>query len=328
MFLFAQQDAVHFSPWFLSILAVVFMAFFYVWLILAGRISKGRSILPAYQPRRPVSWTGLDLLVIFFFYLTISSLAGIGRPVSQRYFLELTGANAILKPNESQPAVERKADEEKTAAHPLAQLLKNKDMKVLALCAIVGAGIVPIAEETLFRLLLQGWLESAERGWRRRWRGAIRKLPRGILPILAVSLFFASLHFRKAKTESEPSNLFFDMFLLGVIHLLVIGFAWLWVRRRAGATAQDLGWDASKFGGDVLAGIAAFFAVVVPIFAIQIVFGAYLLPIEYAPDPISIFFFAVVLGTLYFRTHRLVPSIVMHAMLNGFSLAMAWSMMK
>jgi membrane protease YdiL (CAAX protease family) len=40
------------------------------------------------------------------------------------------------------------------------------------------------------------------------------------------------------------------------------------------------------------------------------------------------FFFAVVLGIVYFRTHRLVPSIVMHVVFNGVMLTAAWYVLK
>jgi len=39
---------------------------------------------------------------------------------------------------------------------------------------------------------------------------------------------------------------------------------------------------------------------------------------------VPLFFFALVLGTLYYRTHRLLPLIVLHAALNGTSLLLAW----
>lgn len=39
-------------------------------------------------------------------------------------------------------------------------------------------------------------------------------------------------------------------------------------------------------------------------------------------DPIPLFFLALCLGYLYYRTHRIIPCIVMHALFNAFSLAM------
>jgi hypothetical protein len=46
----------------------------------------------------------------------------------------------------------------------------------------------------------------------------------------------------------------------------------------------------------------------------------------YGPDPIPLFFLALVLGYLYFRTHRIVPSIVAHALFNAFAMGQLWWM--
>ena len=49
-----------------------------------------------------------------------------------------------------------------------------------------------------------------------------------------------------------------------------------------------------------------------------------ILPKTVAPDPVTLFFFAAVMGIIYFRTHRVVPSIVMHVAFNALNLAAAW----
>lgn len=45
----------------------------------------------------------------------------------------------------------------------------------------------------------------------------------------------------------------------------------------------------------------------------------------YGPDPIPIFLLALALGFLYQRTHRLIASITLHALLNGTSLFLLWA---
>ena len=46
--------------------------------------------------------------------------------------------------------------------------------------------------------------------------------------------------------------------------------------------------------------------------------------VGYGPDPIPLFLLALVLGYTYQRTHRIVPSIVTHALFNGMSLFALW----
>jgi membrane protease YdiL (CAAX protease family) len=46
--------------------------------------------------------------------------------------------------------------------------------------------------------------------------------------------------------------------------------------------------------------------------------------IGYGPEPVPLFFLALILGYVYQRTHRIVPSIVAHALFNGASLFALW----
>ena len=47
-------------------------------------------------------------------------------------------------------------------------------------------------------------------------------------------------------------------------------------------------------------------------------------PLGQGVAPVSLFPLGVALGYLYQRTHRLTPSLVCHALFNGFSLGMLW----
>ena len=42
------------------------------------------------------------------------------------------------------------------------------------------------------------------------------------------------------------------------------------------------------------------------------------------PAPVPLFFLALVLGYLYHQTHRLLPSLVVHALLNGSTFLTLW----
>jgi membrane protease YdiL (CAAX protease family) len=49
--------------------------------------------------------------------------------------------------------------------------------------------------------------------------------------------------------------------------------------------------------------------------------------VGYGPDPIPLFLLALIMGYVYQRTHRLVPSMVTHALFNGMSLFALWRVM-
>jgi len=59
-----------------------------------------------------------------------------------------------------------------------------------------------------------------------------------------------------------------------------------------------------------------------PIFISSLLFAA--AHYGYGPDPIPIFFLAIILGYVYQRTHRIVPCIVAHAMFNSLAMLILW----
>ncbi len=61
-----------------------------------------------------------------------------------------------------------------------------------------------------------------------------------------------------------------------------------------------------------------------PITISAILFG--LAHFGYGPEPIPLFFLGLILGYLYQRTHRIVPSIVAHAIFNLFTMIVLWRM--
>lgn len=168
---------------------------------------------------------------------------------------------------------------------------------------------------------------------------------------------------------------------------LTIGFALIWLVRRTGAEASDLGWPRETLGRDVRIGLVAFAAVSAPVYALQLFLSQFssqqhpiiealgkdpsgwlyglagLSVVVVAPPaeefffrgllqgwleargwrhgaivftslffavmhwghgmaPVPLFFFSLGLGWLYQRTHRLLPSIVVHFCLNACSLAL------
>jgi membrane protease YdiL (CAAX protease family) len=208
-----------------------------------------------------------------------------------------------------------------SAANPVVQLLAMKNWATLLLGGASVIIIAPVAEEFFFRVLLQGWLEKVERAWRRRLPTFRRWMPSAAGPVLISSFVFASQHFRKQAPVVD-----LDVFTLllacdGIIKIISIIFTVLFLRWRVGATAADLGWAPENILPDLRLGLVTFAAILVPIYG-SVIVASQLLSKEFAPDPISIFFFAIALGLLYNRTHRAAPSIALHMALNATSLAM------
>jgi membrane protease YdiL (CAAX protease family) len=278
------------------------------WARVAARFWHRQPVL-AYQPRRPVPWQVTDLALVVVFYLIVQSgMVGL--------------AGVVLGSGGTQsPAVYGSG--ESTTEHVVGQLIAQGNVWVLLLCGISAVVVAPITEEFLFRVLLQGWLEALRRRLRRQMPTLWRLIPNGAGPIVLTSVLFASMHFR---VETPQINADYLVVLLAgdaVARVLTLAFAVVLLRWRVGATAADLGWAPRKIPSDIKLGLAAFAAVAAPVYAMQLGLR-FVLPEYIAPDPFPLFFLAVALGVLYYRTHRIAPLIVLHAVLNGTSLALAW----
>lgn len=62
-----------------------------------------------------------------------------------------------------------------------------------------------------------------------------------------------------------------------------------------------------------------------PVLTTSILFAA--AHVGSGPAPVPLFFLSLVLGYLYYRTHRILPCIVLHMCLNGCSMFVAWQML-
>lgn len=272
-----------------------------VWVIVL--FGRRRPLIP-YQPRRPVLWRLPDLLVILVFYLGVQGVA-------------LWIARAALGEKDLQTVAVYNPEQD-TAIHGVARLMAEGSLWIFALCIVAVVIIAPVVEEFFFRLLLQGWLERAEVRRRKQMPSLRRLLPRGTVPILLSALIFARLHFRVAGPQLQQSFLAFLLVSNVVAGLLTVAFAVGWLYWHTGVTALDLGWDRRQLWSDVRLGLLSFLAVAPPIYLLQYTLNQFL-PNYLAPDPFTLFFLALALGYLYFRTHRLLPAIVVHAALNTAS---------
>lgn len=278
------------------------------WAAIIECLASGKPVLP-YQPRRRVPWQIWDVLAIVVFYIVgtmiLISLA--------QHFLHLD-ANEF-----SGDAAQKRIG----TIHPIVQLLVEKNWAAIFTCGIIAIVIAPVAEEFFFRVLLQGWLEKVERTWRRRLPRLRRRMPLAAAPIFISSIIFASQHFRTAAPELSTDYLIVLLSCESTARIMSLLFGILFLHWRVGAKAADFGWEPDKLLADVRLGLFTFMAIAVPIFMCRII-AAQLLPDMFAPDPIPIFFFAIALGLLYNRTHRVMPPIALHMALNATSLAMVF----
>lgn len=291
---------------FFTVLALAVWAFIVTWTFVIKRMRRRKPVI-AYRPRRTAPWRAIDLAMVALIFLVLQSCV---------FFLarEYLGPDAMRAPSVYNP-------EEATTQHTLLQLINGGNVWVLLTCGFSAIVAAPIAEEFLFRVVLQGWLESLEHRYRRRMPTLRRWFPRAFLPVAVASFLFAMMHFR---TVGAPMNERLTVFLLAgnaVVGLLTLALTVGFLKWSRGATVADFGWSPRTFFRDVWLGLVSFAAVIIPLFALQLALIS-ILPKYVSADPIALFFFATILGTLYYRTHSAMPSIVLHAALNATSFTM------
>ena len=295
------------TSWLLPAMAFALWASLATCTLVVMRLRRGLPVV-RYQPRRPVPWRGIDLLLVLVFYLSaIMLLAGLAKPI--------LGPEIVREPASYDV-------EKSSASHTIAMLFAEGDAWVLLLCGLSAVVLAPVVEEFLFRLLLQGCLETAGRRLRPKMPTLRRWVPGAIGPIAITSYLFALMHFR---VQRPIRHLSYHVYVVAgslVVGVLVMAFAICLLRFRAGATAEDFGFVPDKLLADVGLGMLAFAGLAAPTYAAMLLLGS-LLPKYLAPDPFVLYFFSLALGILYYRTHRIVPAIVLHMSLNATSLAMA-----
>jgi membrane protease YdiL (CAAX protease family) len=230
-------------------------------------------------------------------------------------------AEEVLGPGLTRAPMIQNLDQS-SAAHVVARLLEQSSVVVLLICGLSAVVISPVVEEFMFRVLLQGWLEAGQRRLRPAMPTLRRWVPGAVGPIVLSSLLFAGLHFRVEAPMRPVRFVTFMVAVDAVAKLVTLVFAVALIRVRTGATAADFGWVPAKLAADVKLGLTAFAGLAAPIYALQFALMK-LLPKYLAPDPFVLLLFAIALGTLYYRTHRIAASVVLHMALNTTSLFMA-----
>jgi membrane protease YdiL (CAAX protease family) len=284
----------------------------WIWATMAVRWLRRRPVLP-YQPRRPVPWRTIDVVLLVMVYI-------IGPSLVFRASLAWFG---VPMPPKAEAGKAAQLDQ----SHLLSRvLLESPDAWTIVLGVESAIIVAPLTEELVFRLLLQGWLEMLERRLRRRvaW---LRRVVAGLLPIVPVALLFAAMHSRTPGPRMDLPLVVLAVSASSAAGLLTVAVSILWLRFAAGATLTDFGVVPGKLAADLRIGALALLAVTVPVLAIRMDVGE-LLPKNVVSDPIPIFFLAVALGILYYRTHRIVSSIVLHMAFNAVGVLMALAVLK
>lgn len=274
--------------------------------IAASRLNRGLPVLP-YARRRPVPWGAFHVGVIAAAFVVLIALS---QWVAVRWF-------ELFIPSPDVPA-----SQDAAPPHHLVILLKESHtLPTFLLCFLSAVIVAPIVEEFLFRLVLQGWLEAVERRLRRRI-AFLRQWVPGAVPVVLVATLFAGIHYRAPSLPVDVRTIVGLIIANLAAYVAVLTFGFGLLRWDAGARADDLGIVRGKWLDDLRLGVLTFVAFAAVIYllklSLSVPFG------ENVADPLALFPFALALGVLYYRTHRLTPCIVLHMSLNFTSLIMAW----
>lgn len=175
--------------------------------------------------------------------------------------------------------------------HPLVRILKeNPDPTFMVLCGFSAVVVAPVAEEYLFRVLLQGWFQ---------------KLATQSADFSAI--FFGAGHRRRTDdaVDSESSPL-----------ATADNDA---ENRQNPYRAPETGPTGSTVDALTDQPASTTRPRFWPVLASSGLFAA--LHAEHGPDPIPLFLLALGLGYIFQRTHRILPCIVVHLLLNALSMA-------
>jgi membrane protease YdiL (CAAX protease family) len=172
--------------------------------------------------------------------------------------------------------------------HPLMEMFKNapQDEVLFGLLVLTAVVVAPVFEELLFRVLLQGYLEKAF--WGRR---SAQELVLGERRRTARG---QESGVRSRGSECSVQSLVHDAAELSILAELV-----------EEDSAPLRGWSAW-----------------LPIAISSLVFA--LLHWQHGPDWVPLTLLAAGMGYVYQRTHRILPSVVVHVALNGMSMWGLW----
>jgi membrane protease YdiL (CAAX protease family) len=179
--------------------------------------------------------------------------------------------------------------------HPMFRMLTGGDSNVAVfLLAVVAAVVVaPVCEEIIFRLMLQGWLEKRE-----------DKAQAASESEFAVEQPYAD-DAQDERTQMAIEENSDD-------------------EHSAPEQSQPDAQALSLARCESRRGVFGLPHGMFPVLASSALFAA--AHAGYGPEPIPIFLLALIFGYVYQRTHRILPTIVAHALFNLISMVSMWQM--
>jgi membrane protease YdiL (CAAX protease family) len=247
-----------------------------------------------------VPWKGLDVLLLLALWLA---------PLC----ISVAGTSIASLTQSREPAAAVEANDH---GHPVKQLVEQgKKSSIVFLVAFLSAVVVaPLVEEFLFRLLLQGWLEAKFAQFRVPCASGVA--------IVAVSIFFAVIH-GGSHHAGNVETLLYALVASMIFSLLILTTGIIYLARKRNVKLIPCFFGTERFFHPQFFANTGYC-----LLALVFIFGLTAVLITVYPNtnisPIPIFFFSLLLGTLYSRTRNLSYCILLHALLNGTSLTIAW----
>jgi len=195
----------------------------------------------------------------------------------------------------------------KEASHPVTDAIAETSSGVVVLATIVLAVLVaPLVEELLFRVLLQGWLESIVV---RRATPDPARLPAPLSSALPETgpLADAAPEDAADVLAPEPDGQSYES--------AVESYETSPANESIESTTFVIGDSAGSDLGEPMVSVSPGW---MPILLTSMLFA--LAHISYGPSAVPLFFFSLALGYLYQQTHRIWPSLVVHMSLNSLTM--------
>lgn len=335
------------DPWLAAFHLGIFLASIVVWIQLIARWRRREMILD-YEPRRPVPWGPVALVPAFAFVLLAlwsgqtaqgvpveepsvdpsdaipnilasmflqllltgfvvlvavlsqATARDMGLPASPRQFAKDVGIGAVACLAAVAPVFTIQGlllyllGHDEPSRHPLVKMLTGGEASIslLIVASAAAAVVAPLCEEIIYRLMLQGWLEK--------WED--ERFGRLAAP---ADTAIADLDLPTDVEANDEARMTKDEAVTSPTSTFVIGHSSLSTDQPPrGLFGLPHGWFPIILSAALFA--AAHFG--------------------YGPEPVPIFFLALILGYVYQRTHRIVPTIVAHSLFNLVTMISLWRM--